>query len=77
MTDVGSDTTARCVAPSAKPPRINGIVAGAGVALVADHLRAGPHVGFPLLLGVATAVVFIAGFFAYQRWRYDNARPRG
>jgi hypothetical protein len=56
---------------------INGIVAGAGVALIAGHQRAGPHVGFPLLLGIATAVVFIAGFFAYQRWRYDNARPRG
>jgi hypothetical protein len=56
---------------------INGIVAGAGIALVAGHVRAAAHVGFRLLLGVATAVAFIAVFLAYQRWRFDNARPRG
>jgi hypothetical protein len=56
---------------------INGIVAGAGIVLVAGHLRAGPHVGIPLLLGVATAVFFIAIVLVYQRWRFNNARPRG
>ena len=53
---------------------INSIVAGAGVALLAGT-RLGPErtslaVGF----GIATAIVIMAIFFAYQRWRYYSTQ---
>ncbi len=54
---------------------INSIVAGAGVALFAGHVRTGDHAVFALLLGVATAVVLMAGFLVYQKWRYGASRP--
>jgi hypothetical protein len=49
---------------------LNSIVAGAGVALVVGYARAGEQTSFTLLPGVATAVVLMVGFLAYQKWRY-------
>jgi hypothetical protein len=52
---------------------INSIVAGAGVTLLASHLlggRTAPALG----LGVATALLFMVAFLAFQRWRYSQ-RP--
>ena len=46
---------------------INSIVAGAGVALLAGHIRVGDHTLFALLLGIVTAAVLMAGFLVYQR----------
>jgi hypothetical protein len=57
---------------------INSIVAGVGVTLLAGDLFIGVQNGVALLLGVATAVVLMAAFVAYQRWRfriYELAGP--
>ena len=49
---------------------INSIVAGAGAALLASA-RLGPErTSLAVGLGIATAVVLMAIFFVYQRWRY-------
>ncbi len=53
---------------------LNSIVAGAGVALVVGYARAGEQTGLALLPGVATAVVLMVGFLAYQRWRYSISK---
>ncbi len=49
---------------------INGVVAGAGIAALASELLGGARRGLAIGLGVATAVLIVAAFFAYQRWRY-------
>jgi len=48
---------------------VNSMVAGAGVALLAGDLLGG-GTAVALSLGVATAVVLMAIFLAYQRWRF-------
>ena len=53
---------------------LNSIVAGAGVALVAGYTRAGERTGVALLPGIATALVLMFGFLAYQRWRYSISK---
>ena len=53
---------------------LNSIVAGAAVALIVGYARAGEPPGFALWPGVATAVVLMAGFLAYQGWRYRISR---
>ena len=50
---------------------INGIVAGAGVTLLANYLLSGGRLLLAVLLGVAAAVVFMAAFLVYQRWRFS------
>ena len=50
---------------------INGIVAGAGVTLLADHLLARDGISLAVWLGVAAALVFMAAFLIYQRWRFS------
>jgi hypothetical protein len=49
---------------------INSIVAGAGVTLLASNLLGRDQIFFALLLGVATALILMAAFLAFQRWRY-------
>jgi hypothetical protein len=49
---------------------INSIVAGAGVTLLANNLLGRDQIFFALLLGVATALILMAAFLAFQRWRY-------
>jgi len=48
---------------------VNSMVAGAGVALLAGYFLSG-QTAFDVLLGVAAAVVHMAAFLAYQRWRF-------
>ena len=48
---------------------VNSVVAGAGVALLAG-LVARDRTGLVVALGVVTAAVLMAAFFAYQRWRH-------
>jgi hypothetical protein len=50
---------------------INSIVVGAGVTLLASHLLVRSQTGFAVGLGVATALVLMAAFLAFQRWRYS------
>jgi hypothetical protein len=50
---------------------INSIVAGAGVTLLASHLLVRNQTGFALGLGIATALILMAAFLAFQRWRYS------
>jgi hypothetical protein len=54
---------------------INSIVAGAGVTLLAINLLVRDRTIFALLLGVATALVLMAAFLAFQRWRYRISAP--
>ncbi len=49
---------------------INSMVAGAGVALVANHLLGRGGTALALGLGVATTLVLMAAFLLFQRWRY-------
>jgi hypothetical protein len=49
---------------------INAIVAGAGVALLAGNLLGGVRTSLAVALGVATALILIAAFLVFQRWRY-------
>jgi hypothetical protein len=49
---------------------INSIVAGVGVTLLAGDLFIGLQNAVALLLGVGTAVVLLAAFVSYQRWRF-------
>ena len=51
---------------------INSIVAGAGVALLAGDFLANAQRGSALGLGIATTVVLMVTFLAYQRWRYST-----
>jgi hypothetical protein len=54
---------------------INSIVAGAAISLLASNLLGLEHTVFALLLGVATALVLMAAFLAFQRWRYRISAP--
>ena len=54
---------------------INSIVAGTGVALLANSLLGGDQIGLAVCLGVAATVVLMAVFLAYQGWRYRSAEP--
>jgi hypothetical protein len=56
---------------------INGVVAGAGVTLLANYLLAGARLGLALALGVATAVGLMALFVVFQRWRFGMVRLAG
>jgi hypothetical protein len=49
---------------------INSIVGGVGATLLAGELFIGVRNGVALVLGVATAVVLMAAFVIYQRWRF-------
>ena len=49
---------------------VNNIVAGAGVALLANVLFLGHHIALALLLGVIAAAMLMLVFLAYQRWRF-------
>ena len=54
---------------------INSVVAGAGVALLAGNLLVRDQTFFALLLGVGAALVLMAAFLVYQRWRYRISAP--
>ena len=49
---------------------INSIVAGVGVTLLATDLFIGVQNAVALGLGVATALILMAAFVFYQRWRF-------
>jgi hypothetical protein len=49
---------------------INSIVAGAGVTLLASALLGG-RIGISLAIGLATVVVLLVAFVAFQRWRFS------
>jgi len=49
---------------------INSLVAGAGVALLASRLLGRLQIPAVVGLGVATALVLMAAFLLFQRWRY-------
>ena len=49
---------------------INGIVAGAGVTLLAANLLGGNQLGLAISLGVGVSVALMAAFLAYQWRRY-------
>lgn len=49
---------------------INSIVAGAGVALLANHLLGRGRTALALGLGIATTLLLMAAFLLFQRWRY-------
>jgi hypothetical protein len=53
---------------------INSMVAGAGVALLANQLAPG-RTTLALGLGVATTLLLMAGFLLFQRWRYSVSAP--
>ena len=53
---------------------INTFVAGAGITLLSRHLL-GAQTLVALLAGVGTALVLVAVFFAYQKWRFRVAEP--
>jgi hypothetical protein len=50
---------------------INSMVAGAGVALLASHFLGAGGTAPAVWLGVSTALVLLAGFQLFQRWRYS------
>jgi O-antigen/teichoic acid export membrane protein len=52
---------------------INTFVAGAGITLLSRYLGAQTLVA--LLAGLGTALVLVAVFFAYQKWRFRLAEP--
>ena len=49
---------------------INGLVAGAWVALMVDEALGGDNLGTAVPCGVVVLVVVMAAFLAYQRWRF-------
>ena len=49
---------------------INGVVAGAGVAVLVDVMAGGNALALQLVLGIVTVVVVIGLFLAFQRWRF-------
>jgi hypothetical protein len=53
---------------------INNIVAGTGFTLLASNLLVGDRTVLALSLGVATTLVLMAAFLAFQRWRYRQPR---
>ena len=52
---------------------INSIVAGVGVALLAGGLLREKRTLLASLIGAGVALLLMAGFYAYQKWRYDSA----
>jgi hypothetical protein len=54
---------------------INSIVAGVGVALLAGSLLREKQTLLASLIGVSVALVLMALFFVYQKWRYDSMTP--
>jgi hypothetical protein len=53
---------------------INAFVADAGVTLLARRAL-GADIGVALLLGGGTALALVAGFYAYQNWRFRQFEP--
>jgi hypothetical protein len=51
---------------------VNSIVAGAGVTLFTSNLLGGKRTTLVLLLGTAAAIVLMAAFLVYQRWRFRS-----
>ena len=54
---------------------INGILAGAGVTLLASNVLVGNQTVLALSLGAATALALMAAFLAFQAWRYRASTP--
>lgn len=54
---------------------INSFVAGAGVTLLARNSLVRDQTVFALMLGMATALVLMAAFLAFQRWKYRISAP--
>jgi hypothetical protein len=52
---------------------INSIVAGVGVALLAGGLLRGNRL-LASLIGAGVALLLMAAFLGYQRWRFDSAK---
>jgi hypothetical protein len=53
---------------------INSIVAAVGVAMLAGRLLREKQTLLAALIGAGVALVLMAAFFAYQKWRYDSVR---
>jgi hypothetical protein len=51
---------------------LNSIVAGVGVAMVAGGLLGEKRTVVASLIGAGVALVLMALFFVYQKWRYDS-----
>ena len=51
---------------------LNSIVAGVGVAMLAGGLLREQGTVVASLIGAGVALVLIALFFVYQKWRYDS-----
>jgi hypothetical protein len=54
---------------------INGIVAGVGVALLVGRLFPQKQTLFASLIGAGVALLLMALFLLYQKWRYDSVTP--
>jgi hypothetical protein len=52
---------------------INSIVAAVGVALLVGGLLQEKRTLLASLIGTAVALILMAAFFRYQKWRYDSA----
>ena len=52
---------------------INSIVAAVGVALLAGRLLEKKQTLLASLIGAGVALMLMAAFLAYQKWRYDSA----
>jgi hypothetical protein len=52
---------------------INSIVAGVGVALFAGRWLQEQQTLLASLIGAAVALMLMAAFFVYQKWRYDSS----
>jgi hypothetical protein len=53
---------------------INSIVAAVGVAMLAGRLLREKQTLLASMIGAGVALVLMALFFAYQKWRYDSVR---
>jgi hypothetical protein len=53
---------------------INSIVAGVGVALLAGGLFMEKRTMLASLIGAGVALLLMAAFLAYQKWRYDSTK---
>jgi hypothetical protein len=51
---------------------LNSIVAGVGVAMLAGGLLREKRTVIASLIGAGVALVLMALFFVYQKWRYDS-----
>jgi hypothetical protein len=52
---------------------LNSILAGVGAAMLVGGLVGGRRTLLASLIGAGVALLLIALFFAYQKWRYDSA----